>query len=103
MRIYTNAFQGYTTNFVISDLLENSPDISHECVIAFESTPFTEIVIPYFRDLEPWQMKRDLELLLERAQKIPDEEYPFRCIPAPEEQSSLSKPTENICMYTGTR
>jgi len=95
MQVYTNVFHGYITNFVVSDPSGNPPDISHECVIAFENTPYLEIVIPYLNELEPFQMKRDLEVLLERSHEIFDEEYPFRCIPATEEQSSLYKATES--------
>jgi len=105
MQVYTNVFEGYTTNFVVADPSGDPPGISHECVIEFENTPSLEIVIPYFRDLEPWQMKRDLELLLERAEEIRDsnEEYPFRCLPAIEEQSSFYRTRDpldnNLMMY----
>ena len=96
MRVYTNVFEGYSTRFVINDQSRNTPDISHKCVITFDNTPRIEIVIPYLHNLEPCQMKRDLELLLERVEEIPDEEYPYRLIRVNEEQSSLYKATESI-------
>jgi hypothetical protein len=81
VKTYTNVFDGYTTEFNVYD----KPGISNECVISFDNITPIQIVIPYLHAMEPWQMKRDLKKILERAEDLTYEEYPFRSISEKEE------------------
>lgn len=71
--VYTNHFDGYTTTFYIW---------SHrrECVIRWDNTSPIEVVIPYFRELTPDIFMEAIDKLLEKADNIVYEEYPFRGI-----------------------
>lgn len=89
MKSYLNVFEGYTTQFNVYDVSGDPPGISHECIIRFENVSPIEIVIPYFRTLEPSDLERDLGKILERAEDLTYEEYPFRSITEEQEYANV--------------
>lgn len=71
-QIYRNEFDGYTTTFTVWDT-------RRECVIRWENVSPTEVVIPYETELSPDELTYALESLLERAEDLLYDDYPFRC------------------------
>lgn len=71
--VYENRFEGYTTTFYVWR--------SHrECIIRWENISPVEVVIPYTTDLTPSVFKAAISRLVERAEDVMYEEYPFRSI-----------------------
>ena len=81
---YTNSFEGYTTTFYVWHH-------KRECVIRWDNISPIEVVIPYTTDLSPGLLAQALDKLMERAEDIPYEEYPFR--------SSIEISTETFSTY----
>lgn len=72
-RVYVNQFEGYTTTFYVWSY-------RRECVIRWDNISPIEIVIPYHHELTPELFASAIDKLLERAEDIAYEDYPFRSI-----------------------
>ena len=71
--VYVNHFEGYTTTFYVWPH-------RRECVIRWDNISPIEVVIPYLENLTPELFVAAIDKLLERAEDVVYEEYPFRSI-----------------------
>lgn len=69
---YTNHFDGYETEYRVYN------EECKECIIRWANVSPVEVKIPYQNELAPDELRRVLHKILERAEDITYEEYPFR-------------------------
>lgn len=69
---YINHFDGYETEYRVYS------EEYKECIIRWANISPVEVKIPYQSELTPDELRRVLHKILERAEDITYEEYPFR-------------------------